>query len=137
MSTRIMVVDDSQELLDLFRELLTDEGYEVVLNAVGIQDIAEVERVQPDLIILDHIIGGAAVGLQMVQQLQMQPATATIPVIVCTAASLAPEETQGYLQAPGIRLVLKPFDVDDLLQCVRCALPLDAGALVPGPTDRD
>ena len=44
MSTRIMVVDDSQELLDLFRELLTDEGYEVVLNAVGIQDIAEVER---------------------------------------------------------------------------------------------
>ena len=137
MSTRIMVIDDSQELLELFRELLTDEGYEVVLNAVGIQDIAEVERVQPDLIILDHIIGGAAVGLQMVRQLQLQPGTATIPVIVCTAASLAPEETEGYLQAPGIRLILKPFDVDDLLQCVRCALPLGAGALVPGTTDRD
>ena len=137
MSTRIMVVDDSQELLDLFRELLTDEGYEVVLNAVGIQDIAEVERVRPELIILDHIIGGADVGLQMVQQLQLQPGTATIPVIVCTAASLAPEETVGYLQAPGIRLILKPFDVDDLLQSVRCALPLDADALEPGTTDRD
>ena len=137
MSTRIMVVDDSQELLDLFRELLTDEGYEVVLNAVGIQDVAEVERVQPDLIILDHIIGDAAVGLQMVQQLQLAPATAAIPVIVCTAASLAPDEMEGYLQTGGVRLVLKPFDVDELLQSVRRALPKDAGAALPGTVDTD
>ncbi len=137
MRTRIMVVDDSQELLDLFRELLTDEGYEVVLNAVGIQDAAEVERVQPDLIILDHIIGDAAVGLQMVQQLQLEPATAAIPVIVCTAASLGAEEMEGYLQARGVRLVLKPFDVDDLLQSVRRALAMDSGAALPGTVGRD
>ena len=137
MGTRIMVVDDTQELLDLFQELLSDEGYEVVLNAAGIQDVAEVERVRPGLIILDHIIDGKPAGLQMVRQLQLQPATAAIPVIVCTAASLAVEEMEGYLQAPGIRLVLKPFDVDELLQSVQCALAKDVGAALPGTLGRD
>jgi CheY-like chemotaxis protein len=137
MKTRIMVVDDSQELLDLFRELLTDEGYEVVINAAGIRDAAEVEQVRPDLIILDHVMGGAAVGLQMVRQLQLQPATAAIPVIVCTAASLGPDEMECYLQAPGIRFVLKPFDVDDLLQSVRRALAPEPGAALSGTVDRN
>jgi DNA-binding response OmpR family regulator len=135
MGTRIMVVDDTQELLDLFQELLSDEGYEVVLNAAGIQDVAEVERVRPGLIILDHIIDGKPAGLQM--ELQLQPATAAIPVIVCTAASLAPEEMEGYLQAGGVRLVLKPFDVDELLQSVQCALAKDVGAALPGTLGRD
>ena len=58
MRPRIMVIDDTPELLELFQDLLTDEGYEVVPFADGIQDIVEVERVRPDLIILDYIIRG-------------------------------------------------------------------------------
>src|SRR5580765_7160562 len=85
MPPRILVVNDTQEILDLFQELLTEEGYEVVLYSYGIEDLSEIERVKPDLIILDHIIGGEAVGWQMLQKLKMKRSTATIPVIVCTA----------------------------------------------------
>lgn len=124
MPTRIMVVNDTQEILELFREILEDEGFEVVLYSYGIQDLAEVERVEPDLIILDHIIGGEPVGWQMLQKLKMRRSTARIPVIVCTAAVKAVQEMEGYMKSKNVGLVLKPFDIDDLLLAVKQALKM-------------
>ncbi len=135
MPTRIMVVNDTQEILELFQDLLTDEGYEVVLYSYGIEDLAEVERVKPDLIILDHIIGGEAIGWQMLQKLKMQRSTAKIPVIVCTAAVNAVQEMEGYLKAKGIGLVLKPFDIEDLLIAVKRALETGHGVGLPRKAD--
>ena len=111
MPARIMVVNDTQEILELFEDLLTDEGYEVALYSFGIEDLDEVERVNPDLIILDYIIGGEAVGWQMLQKLKMRRSTARIPVIVCTAAKNQVQEMEGYLKSKGVGLVLKPFDI--------------------------
>ena len=122
MSTRIMVVNDTQEILQLFREILTDEGYEVIIYSYAIQDLAEIERAQPDLIILDYIFGEEQIGWQLLQKLKMHRPTAAIPVIVCTAAAQKVREMEGYLQSKGIGLVLKPFDIDDLLRAVEQAL---------------
>ncbi len=122
MATRIMVINDTQEILELFREILTDEGYEVLLYSYGIQDMTEVECVKPDLIVLDHMIGGEAVGWQMLQKLKMRRSTADIPVVVCTAAVKAVQEMEGYLKAKGVGLVLKPFDIEELLEAVQQAL---------------
>ena len=142
MPTRIMVVNDTQEILELFEDLLTDEGYEVALYSFGIEDLDEVERVNPDLIILDYIIGGEAVGWQMLQKLKMRRSTARIPVIVCTAAKNQVQEMEGYLKSKGIGLVLKPFDIDDLLAAVNRALRPGYGAgqsrvASPAPQDDD
>jgi DNA-binding response OmpR family regulator len=122
MATRIMVVDDTQEILELFREILTDEGYEVLLYSYGVQNMSEIERAKPDLIILDLLIGGEAVGWQMLQKLKMRRSTADIPIVMCTAAVKAVQEMEGYLKAKGVGLVLKPFDIDELLQAVEQAL---------------
>jgi DNA-binding response OmpR family regulator len=124
MTTRIMVVNDTQEILELFREILTDEGYEVFLYSYGIQDLAEVERINPDLIILDHMIGGEPVGWQMLQKLKLRRATASIPVVVCTAAVKAVQEMEGYMKSKNVGLVLKPFDIDDLLAAIKQALKM-------------
>lgn len=124
MTTRIMVVNDTQEILELFREILTDEGYEVFLYSYGIQDLAEVERINPDLIILDHMIGGEPVGWQMLQKLKLRRATAQIPVVVCTAAVKAVQEMEGYMKSKNVGLVLKPFDIDDLLAAIKQALKM-------------
>ena len=43
---RIVVVNDTQEILEIFDDLLTEEGYEVVLYSYAIQDLDEVERVR-------------------------------------------------------------------------------------------
>jgi DNA-binding response OmpR family regulator len=122
MSHSIMVINDTQEILELFREILEEEGYRVFLYSYAIQDMSEVERVKPDLIILDHVFGQEKIGWQMLQKLKMRRSTETIPVIVCTAAVQAVKEMEGYLLSKSVAVVLKPFNIDDLLQAVSLAL---------------
>lgn len=136
MAERILVVNDTQEILDMFRELLQVEaGYEVVLYSYAIMDMREVLRIQPDLILLDYIFGDERLGWQMLQKLRMNRATATIPIVVCTAATREVHEIEGYLQAQGIRVVPKPFNIDMLLETVTLALqtPASSAALVAPP----
>jgi len=117
-----MIINDTQEILELFEEILGYEGYEVVLYSQAIQDMAEIERIKPDLIIVDYIFGGEASGWQMVQKLRMRRATAKIPLIICTAAIREVREIEGFLRMKGIGLVAKPFDIDDLLEAIQTAI---------------
>lgn len=122
MGARILVVNDTQEILDLFRVLLEEEGHEVALYSYAILDMREIEQLHPDLIILDYIFGTEKTGWQMLQKLKMTRQTATIPIIICTAATRDVREIEGYLQSQGIRLVPKPFDIETLLEVVKRAL---------------
>jgi DNA-binding response OmpR family regulator len=136
MPLRIMVINDTQVILDLFRELLTDEGYEVHTYAYGMQDLVEVERVRPDLIILDYVVGREESGWQMLQKLKMKRSTAAIPVIICTAALKFVKEIESYLNSKGVRLVAKPFDIEDLLSSIIQLIEMrDTTSLVNGEID--
>ncbi len=117
---RILVVNDTQEILELFRMLLEEEeGHEVILSGFPFEQISDVEKIKPDLIILDFIFGDQKSGWQMLQMLKMQRSTADIPVIVCTAALDAVREQEGYLVSKGVHVVYKPFDIDQLISNVR------------------
>lgn len=126
MPARIMVVNDTQEILDMFRDLLEQEGYEVVLYSYAIQDLDEILRHKPDLIILDYIFGAERTGWQLLQKLKMRRDTAAIPVVICSAAKRQIEEIEGHLLAMGVGIVLKPFNIDDLLRTVSQTLELHA-----------
>ena len=119
---RILVVNDTQEILELFRLLLEEEGYEVVLAGFPIQQVDDVERIDPDLIILDFVFGDQKSGWQMLQMLKMKRSTASIPVIACTAALDLVREQEGYLVSQGVHVVFKPFDIDHLLANVKQVL---------------
>jgi DNA-binding response OmpR family regulator len=141
MAERIIVMNDTQEILELFRLLLEEEaGYEVVLYSYAIMDMREVVRIKPDLVILDFIFGQENLGWQMLQKLRMNRLTAKIPVIVCTAATREIREIEGYLQAQAIRVVPKPLDIDTLLEAVALALRVDpthAAMTLPEPPPRE
>ena len=51
----------------------------------------------------------------MLQMLRMQRSTASIPIIICTAALDLVREQEGYLVSQGVHVVYKPFEIDDLL----------------------
>lgn len=122
MKTRILVINDTQEILDLFRIMLEEEGYEVVLSGFPFQKISEVEEINPDLIILDVIFNDEKTGWQMLQLLKMRRSTASIPVIVCTAALNAVREQEGHLVSQGVHVVYKPFDINHILATIKLAL---------------
>ena len=120
MAARILVVNDTQEILELFRMLLEEEeGYDVVLSGFPIQQVKDIEHIKPDLIILDLVLGDEKTGMQMLQMLKMQRSTATIPVLVCTAALQIVREQEGYLVSQGVHVVYKPFEIDDLMANVK------------------
>ena len=119
MATRILVVNDTQEILELFRMILEGEGYEVIVSGFPIQEIHDVEEINPDLIILDFVCGDQKIGWQMLQMLKMQRSTETIPVIVCTAALDMVREQEGYLVSQGVHVIFKPFDIDHLITSVK------------------
>jgi DNA-binding response OmpR family regulator len=123
-----MVVDDTPEILSLFEALLTAEGYRVTLHTFGPQDFSEVQRVQPDLLILDFVIGEERPGWQLLQMLKMDRATAHIPIVICSGAVRQVRELDGWLGEKGISVLLKPFDIDDLLTTTRKLLRPSAKA---------
>src|SRR5215471_9522478 len=86
MEKRILVINDTQEILELFRLLLEQEGYEVILSGAPVQKVTDIEQINPSLIILDVIFRHETIGWQMLEMLRMNRATASIPVIICTAA---------------------------------------------------
>ena len=119
MAKLIMVVNDTQEILDMFRELLTSEGYEVSLHAYGKREIDEVRRINPTLIISDWPpLEREVYGWQFIQMLKMAPDTGRIPIIVCTTNLRAIQDNQAWMASKGIRVVAKPFEIGELLEAV-------------------
>jgi two-component system, OmpR family, response regulator VicR len=131
MGLRILAVDDDDSLLEIYRLLLEDEGYEVFLSPTVIEDVSDVEQLHPDLVLLDVKISQADDGLTMLDQLRSHPATSSLPVILCTAASARTtrERIEDY-QQQGVPVVYKPFKVEELLQTIK-------GALLPRGENED
>jgi CheY-like chemotaxis protein len=114
----ILVINDTVAILELFRALLEEEGYRVSTDDFSIDMVAMLNRVKaerPDLIVLDFIVVDEGKGWQFLQLLKMDRATRNIPVVVCTAAAKLVEELQTHLDAMGVGVVLKPFDIDLIL----------------------
>jgi DNA-binding response OmpR family regulator len=111
----ILVVDDDPAILDLIAQLLIEEGYQV-LSASNGQTALDMARDQlPKLILLDLMMPEMN-GWQVVAELKAAAQTRSIPVILLSArrdlATVADDlEVAAFIE--------KPFDIDELLGCVR------------------
>jgi CheY-like chemotaxis protein len=118
----ILAVDNDAMILELFRDLLEDEGYQVSTQAVADKDLGVVGQLAPDLIILDYMWAGEDNGWSYLQALRMDPGTAKIPIVLCTGAIRDVEGLRPRLDELGIRVVFKPFNLDELLAVIADAL---------------
>jgi CheY-like chemotaxis protein len=120
---RALVVNDTQEILELFGDILDGIGFESVLMSYAPRELERIREVEPDLIVLDFLMGDRELlGWQLLQKLKMDRGLAAIPIVVCTAAVKAVQEQQGYLTEQGVMIVLKPFTVDQLEEAVGAAM---------------
>src|SRR5436305_13434444 len=115
----ILVINDTQEILDLFRIILEEEGYRVTALGFAVEDLRKIIETAPDLVILDLVFDREYVGWQTLQKMKMHRETEKIPVLVCTAEVRKAQDIQGYLAEKGVGLLLKPFDIDELLGQVK------------------
>ena len=105
------------EIAVAMAELLTDEGYEVVTRDLLMEDLTEVALLAHVLLMVDVFVGAQPTGWEFIQHLKTHPATAPIPIMLCTAGKLTPHQVSETEQQ-GITVVYKPFELDDLLHLV-------------------
>jgi CheY-like chemotaxis protein len=126
-SQHILVVNDTEEILDLFRDIIEGMGHRMTAWSFSPDDLAKVTEIEPDLVILDLMLGPTELqGWALLQKLRMSPPTQDVPVIVSTAATNWVREQEGWLAANAVKVVLKPFKVQHLEHAIRQALDLPA-----------
>lgn len=117
----ILAVNDDAAILQLFDDLLTEAGYRVTLDNFQRQTgelLDAIREIQPDMIVMDFVIGGEMKGWQLLQAAKMDRSTRDIPVVVCTATVKQVTELGAHLDAMKVHVVLKPFDIDVLLDTI-------------------
>ncbi|HEX8032603.1 MAG TPA: response regulator, partial [Ktedonobacterales bacterium] len=130
-ATRIMVINDDQDILDLYELLLEDEGYEVVSSKLAFEHPIAVASLHPQLVILDLKFGTELEGWKMMQKLRMYRPTAKLPIIVSTAAVNQAREQEDHLRAEGIGIIYKPFQIEQFTQAVQQVLAAVESDRVP------
>ena len=113
----IVVINDSPELLELARLLFEDEGYDVKVAQIGTGAFDLIRQTRPDLVILDVRLPDIS-GWDILQAMKLERATASIPVLVCTAAVNELAELGNQLSQVGVDTLIKPFAIDSLLEKV-------------------
>ena len=113
----ILVVNDTQEILNLMQDLLEEEGYRVT-TSLALLDIAKVKAIAPDIIVQDLLFEGTQeLGWKFLTLVRLDPELARVPLVLCTAATrtVNDPEMAAQLDRQGIRVVLKPFNIEELL----------------------
>ncbi|HEV2074543.1 MAG TPA: response regulator [Thermomicrobiales bacterium] len=123
MSSRILVVEDQDDVAQLIDVVLKGEGYTVAIARDGAQGLMMSRDWQPDLILMDIMLPGVDGGT-LIARLRQEPETADLPIIAMSASRTLRDRTPE-LQADA--LLSKPFDVDALLVQVQFLLTRGRG----------
>ncbi len=124
----IAVVNDDPAFLELMHELLTDERYATVLLHEGNSAYEKIRQQRPELVILDLRLEHPEAGWKTLELVRLDPVTTNIPVIVCSADTRALREKEDWLRERDVKILEKPFNLDDLLTMVKDAVGSPAGA---------
>ena len=118
----IAVMNDDTVFLQLMHDLLTGEGYRCIICKEGDKVYPLIKEQQPNLVILDIRMGAPEAGWNVLELLRLDPATASIPVIVCSADVVFLRAKEDALHALKCDILEKPFDLEALLEKVAAML---------------
>ena len=126
MGKRVLIIDDSTELVALLTAKLTKAGFAVRAALDGMYGMREALSFVPDVIVLDLTFPGGG-GLPILERLKTNLRTKLIPVLVLTAVEDEDVEMQAF-KLGAAAYALKPIKPDDLVKEVNRLLSSADGA---------
>jgi PleD family two-component response regulator len=118
--TRVLAVDDDEDILKVLEKRLLTAGYEVIKARDGSEALQLAFKEKPDIIITDATMPKMD-GFELIKQLRSRLETAVIPIIMLTARQDKDSELKG-IDAGADDYIVKPFDIDKLLSRVKMLL---------------
>jgi CheY-like chemotaxis protein/DNA-binding XRE family transcriptional regulator len=119
---RIVVVDDDPALLDLMGNILEERQWELLAVSDAASAFNVVRDTKPDVVLLDIRLGGGVSGWSVFGELETDPATQGIPVIIWSGDMHDLDGKRDWLKKQGISVLPKPFDINMLFACLDEAL---------------
>lgn len=116
----VLLVDDSPEALGFLTEALEQAGFSVLISTSGQGALGIVERITPDLILLDAVMPGMD-GFETCRRLKADPAAASVPVIFMTGLTDTGHIVHA-LESGGVDYLTKPINIDELRARIRVHL---------------
>lgn len=114
--SKILVCDDTPDILEMVQLILETEGFEVKTAAAGREVLTALAQEIPDLVLLDLRMPGLD-GFGVLRELRLRSGPAP-PVIILSAKSME-EDRQAALAAGAKGYLMKPFTVAQLVDAVR------------------
>jgi CheY-like chemotaxis protein len=110
---RVLVINDDESILRVYEDVLRELGHEVVPRLSAESGPEAVSEVRADALIVDlQRPEEAEYGLRVIEELRDDPATVTFPIVLATGAAELPDADR--LQALDVRVVHKPFAIDEI-----------------------
>ncbi|MDL2409581.1 response regulator transcription factor [Rhizobium calliandrae] len=116
----VLLVDDSPEALGFLTDALEQSGFSVLIATSGLAALNIVERITPDLILLDAVMPSMD-GFETCRRLKANASIAQIPVVFMTGLTET-EHVVHALESGGVDYLTKPINVDELRARIRVHL---------------
>jgi two-component system cell cycle response regulator DivK len=117
MAKTVLIVEDNELNMKLFRDLLEAHGYQTVGTSNGFEALDLVRSLRPDLILMDIQLPQVS-GLEVTGWIKKDPAIAMIPVVAVTAFAMKGDEER--IREGGCEAYLsKPISVGKFIETVR------------------
>ena len=113
---RILVVEDNEKNMKLFRDVLQATGYRTLEASTAGRALALAAEHRPALVLMDIRLPDLD-GLETLSRLRMDASTAGIPVLAVTAQAMKGDR-ERFMEAGFDGYLSKPVDVDELLEAV-------------------
>jgi len=120
MPKKVMIVEDNELNMKLFRDLIEANGYETVLTRSGLNALELAREHRPDLILMDIQLPEVS-GLEVTRRLKQDETLRSIPVIAVTAFAMKGDEErirQGGCEA----YISKPISITSFIQTIKTYL---------------
>jgi diguanylate cyclase (GGDEF)-like protein len=118
--SRILIVDDDQDIARILRFRLEKKGYDCVLASNGVEALEVLDNVHPDLVLLDVMMPKMD-GFTACREIRRRNASARIPIIMLTAKAGTSDKVNGISEGAD-DYVVKPFEFDELLARIQMIL---------------
>jgi len=115
---RILVVDDSLDLIGAYRDVLEEQGYTVTTASGGDEALALLRKERPDLIITDIFMAGMD-GLELISRVRRELGEPHLPIVAVSGMKAARDEA---LKRGADAFALKPLDYDVLVALTKDGL---------------
>lgn len=116
----VLVADDDEMTREVLSTVLDLEQFEVLLAVDGDETLRMIGEQRPDAVVLDHMMPGTS-GIEVLQRLRADEATADLPVVLLTAAQ-ADALPADPLEAGADAHLEKPFSPLHLLEVLESLL---------------